>query len=175
MVAVAWFQGPRAPMPSFMPSSWRIGPLIRERVAKEVVEDERAVMPEEAMARITGRYSGRAPAITALTATFSTSNSQASRKAVGRSRPTILSRDRLVPLSIASTRASVGRMMGRKSVQRLSMNSWRRLSSVSASSSRGVERSKLAPFMSSSDSGVVRASSTSCMKGRLEIGSVPSM
>jgi len=32
----------------------------------------RAVTPVDASARITGKYSGRAPAITALTATFST-------------------------------------------------------------------------------------------------------
>ena len=30
-----------APMPSFMPSSWRIGPLISEMVENEVVLDER--------------------------------------------------------------------------------------------------------------------------------------
>ena len=38
-------------------------------------------MPLAASARITGRYSGLAPAITALTATFSTVSSQYSRKA----------------------------------------------------------------------------------------------
>ena len=75
-----------------MPISLRIGPLTTEIVANEVVLLERAVMPLAAIARITGRYSGRAPAITALTATFSTSNSQNSRNAVGRSLPTILSR-----------------------------------------------------------------------------------
>ena len=65
-------------------------------------------------------------------------------------RPTILSPGSDVPLSIRSTRSSVGRMTGRKSVQLLSMNSWRRFSSVSGSSRRGVERSKVAPLRSSS-------------------------
>ena len=36
-------------------------------------------MPLAAIARMTGKYSGRAPAITALTATFSTVYSQNSR------------------------------------------------------------------------------------------------
>ena len=110
-------------------------------------------MPLAASARITGRYSGRAPAMTALTATFSTVNSQNSRNAVGRSRPTTSSGGWLVPLSIASTRASVGRTIGRKSVQWFSSNSRCRLSSVSGSSSRGVVRSNDSPCRSASSSG----------------------
>src|SRR5215475_9632356 len=106
-------------MPLFMPISLQIGPLTTESAANDVVLDERAVTPLADIARITGRYSGLAPAITALTATFSTSNSQNSRNAVGRNLPTILSRATLVPLSIASTRSSVGSVIGRKSVQRL--------------------------------------------------------
>jgi hypothetical protein len=102
-----------APMPEFMPISLRIGPFTIDSVAHDDVLLERAVMPLAAIARITGRYSGRAPAMTALTATFSTSNSQNSRNAVGRRRPTILSGGCDVPLSIRSTRSSVGRMMGR--------------------------------------------------------------
>ena len=111
-------------------------------------------MPLAACARITGRYSGLAPAITALTATFSTVSSQNSRNAVGRSRPTTLSGGWLVPLSIAATRSSVGRMTGRKSVQLFSRNSRWRLSSVSGASSRGVERSNDRPLRSSSSSGL---------------------
>jgi len=60
-----------------------IGPLTTPIPAKDVVEDERAVCPLAAIARMTGRYSGRAPAMTALTPTFSTVSSQDSRKAVG--------------------------------------------------------------------------------------------
>ena len=101
------------PMPLFMPSSLRIGPLTTAIVANELVLLDRAVMPLAASARITGKSCGLAPAITAFTATFSTVNSQNSRKAVGRRRPTIVSGGWLVPLSIASTRASVGRMIGR--------------------------------------------------------------
>src|SRR5688572_3284051 len=122
MVALAWLYGPMTPMPVFIAISLRIGPLMTGIVANEVVLLERAVMPLDASARITGRYSGLAPAITALTATFSTSNSQDSRKTVGRSRPTILSGEWLVPLSIAATRASVGSTIGSMSVQRFSSN-----------------------------------------------------
>jgi len=46
----------------------------------------RAVMPVAASARITGKYSGRAPAITAFTATFSPVYSQYWRKCVERIR-----------------------------------------------------------------------------------------
>ena len=124
MVALAWLYGPIAPMPSLMPISLRIGPFTTEIIASDVVLLERAVMPLAASARITGRYSGLAPAITALTATFSTVSSQDSRKLVVRSLPTTLSGGWLVPLSIAATRSSVGRMTGRKSVQLLSTNSF---------------------------------------------------
>ena len=109
-------------MPASMPISFRIGPLTTEIVANDVVLLDRAVCPLAAIARITGKYSGRAPAITALTATFSTVNSQNSRKRVGRIRPTTLSRGKLVPLSIFATRSSVGSVTGRKSVQWFSMN-----------------------------------------------------
>ena len=158
-----------------MPSSLRIGPFTSEIVAHDVVLLERAEMPVEAIASTTGKYSGLAPAMTAFTATFSTSNSHASRNAVGRIWPTIFSAACFVPFSISSTRSSVGRMIGRKSVQRFSMNSCRRLSSVSGGKSRGVERSNVAPLRSSSSSGRVRPSITPCMNGRFEIGSVPSM
>jgi hypothetical protein len=157
-----------------MPSSVRIGPLTRASVAKDVVELERAVTSLAAMARRTGKYSGSAPAITAFTATFSTVYSQNSRYAVGRSRPTTWSGLRLVPASIAATRSSVGSTTGRKSVQWLSRNSWRRFSSVSDSSSRGVVRSNETPFRSSPPRGLVRPSITSCMNGRPLTGSCPS-
>src|SRR4029453_8380447 len=88
IVAFAWLYGPMTPMPEFMSISLRIGPFITEMVANEFVLLDRAVMPLEASARITGKYSGLAPAMTALTATFSTVNSQNSRRAVGRRRPT---------------------------------------------------------------------------------------
>ncbi len=59
-------------MPIFMPISWRIGPFTMTMRLKEVVEVKREVAPVEAMARMTGRYSGRAPAMTAQAATIST-------------------------------------------------------------------------------------------------------
>ncbi len=98
-------------MPASMPISLRIGPLTTEIVANDVVLLDRAVWPLAAIARMTGRYSGRAPAMTALTATFSTVNSQNSRNRVGRIRPTTLSGGRLVPFNILATRSSVGRTM----------------------------------------------------------------
>ena len=88
MVALAWLYGPMAPMPAFMPSSWRTGPLTTTMAAAELVVLPRALAPVAASARITGKYSGLAPAITALTATFSTVYSQYSRKCVARMCPT---------------------------------------------------------------------------------------
>src|SRR4030095_2333953 len=87
MVALAWLYGPRAPVPAFMPISWRTGPLTTAMAATELELLPRALTPVAARARMTGKYAGRAPAITALTATFSTVYSQASRKWVGRMRP----------------------------------------------------------------------------------------
>src|SRR5215471_1981815 len=103
MVALAWLYGPIAPVPAFIPISWRTGPLTTtmEAIALELLL--RAVTPEAATARITGKYSGRAPAMTALTATFSTVYSQYSRKWVERMRPTTSSGFRRVAASIAAT------------------------------------------------------------------------
>ena len=162
-------------MPQFMPISWRTGPFTTLRQVIDVVLPCRDVVFDAASARMTGKYSGRAPAITALTATFSTVYSQVSRKLPARMRPTTLSGGWLVALSIAATRSSVGSTIGRKSVQRLSRNSWRRLSSVSGGTSRGVERSNVAPVRSASSSGRVNPSITSCMKGRPETWSLPSI
>src|SRR6202035_5081080 len=101
-------------MPQFMPISWRTGPLTTLRQVIEVVLPCRDVVLDAASARMTGKYSGRAPAITALTATFSTVYSQVSRKLPARMRPTTLSGGWLVALSIAATRSSVGSTIGRK-------------------------------------------------------------
>ena len=103
-------------MPASMPISLRIGPLTTEIVANDVVLLDRAVWPLAAIARITGKYSGRAPAITALTATFSTVNSQNSRKRVGRIRPTTLSGGRLVPLQHPRD-AFLGRQCDRQEIR----------------------------------------------------------
>jgi len=96
-----------------MPISWRIGPLTTAMLVIEVVLLDLAVDPLAASASITGKYSGRAPAMTAFTATFSTVYSQNSRNEVGRIRPTISSGGWLVPFSIAATRSSVGSTIGR--------------------------------------------------------------
>jgi len=82
-------------------------------------------------ASTTGRYSGRQPAITAFTATFSTVHGTRSGGAMA----TISSGARLVPESIASTRFSVGGTSGRPSLQPRS-NIASTSSSSSASSTR---------------------------------------
>src|SRR5690242_18076003 len=110
-------------MPELIPTSFLNGPFTTVIVAKELVLLDLAETPLAASARMAGKYSGFAPAITALTATFSTVNSQNSRNAVGRRRPTISSGGWLVPFSIACTRASVGSVIGRKSVQLFFSNS----------------------------------------------------
>ena len=120
-------------MPQFMPISWRIGPLTRTMFPIEDMLLWRPVSPLEARARMTGKCSGAAPAMTAFTATFSTSKCQCSMPIVGRSLPTISSGAWLVPVSIRSTRSSVGRTMGRKSVYRRSWKSACISSSPSAS------------------------------------------
>ena len=61
-----------APMPQFMPISLRIGPLTTTMAADDDEVEPRADTCEAAIARITGKYSGLAPAMTAFTATFST-------------------------------------------------------------------------------------------------------
>src|ERR1700728_3142618 len=120
-----------APIPKFMPISWRIGPLTTTIIAEELELDERAESSEAASARITGKYSGRAPAITAFTATCSTVYSQAARNSTGCRWPTISSGAWLVALSMASTRSRVGSTIGNLSVQLFSRNCCCRLSSVS--------------------------------------------
>src|SRR5919109_151245 len=55
-----------APVPAFMPISWRIGPLTTAMAAIALELLLRAVTPDAARARMTGKYSGRAPAITAF-------------------------------------------------------------------------------------------------------------
>src|SRR6202040_1284360 len=120
-----------APTPQFMPISWRTGPLTTTIIAEELELDERAESSEAASARITGKYSGRAPANTAFAATCSTVNSQAARNSTGWRWPTISSGGWLGALSMASTRSRVGSTIGNLSVQLFSRNGFGRLSSVS--------------------------------------------
>src|SRR6185369_7835947 len=98
-----------APTPQFMLISLRIGPLTTTIAEAELDDDERADISEAASASTTGKYSGLQPAITALTATFSTVHSHQPRLAVICMRPTTLSGLWLVPASICATRSSVGR------------------------------------------------------------------
>src|SRR5918994_6430455 len=79
IVALAWLYGPSAPRPLFIRISLRIGPLTTTIAAIDDVLLIRAEYPLDARARMTGKYAGSAPAITAFTAAFSTVNSHSSR------------------------------------------------------------------------------------------------
>jgi hypothetical protein len=103
-------------MPVFILICWMIGPFSTIIRAKDVVDVKSEVTPVEARARITGKYSGFAPAITALAATISTVYSHASCGGDGRMVPTVSSALWLVPLSISATLSSVGSTMGSPSV-----------------------------------------------------------
>ena len=59
-------------MPAFILISFRMGPFTTTILANDVVEVKMEGTPVDASARMTGKCSGLAPAITALTATFST-------------------------------------------------------------------------------------------------------
>src|ERR1700709_2266199 len=72
MGAFAWLYGPIAPMPQFIPISLRIGPFTTVMTEAELDVLPRAEMPVAASASRMGKYAGLQPAITALTATFST-------------------------------------------------------------------------------------------------------
>ena len=61
----------------------------RQFVDLELDVEPRAEISEAASAKITGKYSGRAPAITAFTATFSTVYSHSTRNSTGCIFPTI--------------------------------------------------------------------------------------
>jgi hypothetical protein len=78
IVELAWLNGPTDPIPEFILICSRMGPFTTTILAAEDVELRSEVAPVDAMARITGKYSGLAPAITALTATISTLYSQPS-------------------------------------------------------------------------------------------------
>src|SRR5208282_37510 len=100
----------------------RIGQLITAATANEFVELESAVNPLAAIARMVGKRSGVAPAITALIATCLTVNDQSGYDPLaGDIFPTTSSGLWLVPLSMASTRSCVGRTICMKSVIALSM------------------------------------------------------
>ena len=99
----------------------RIGPLMTAAVANELVELEREVSPVSAIAKMVGRYSGFAPAITALMATCRTLNVHSGYEPrAGAILPTTSSGLWLVPLSISASFSSVGMTICMKSVIPLS-------------------------------------------------------
>src|SRR5580658_3731697 len=163
--------GPSAFVPQLNFSLLRIGPLITTMFAIELVELPKGACV--ARARITGKCSGDAPAITALIATFSTVS--------GRAPPVILivlitsSGLWLVPLSISVTRFSVGRMMVLKSVHSLLSNITRRLSSESGGRNLGSTASSggSPDIFSSAVRGLVSALITAVMSGLPDSMSLP--
>src|ERR1700734_1856118 len=93
----------------------RMGPLITAAYANEFVELNSDGVPVDAIASTIGKYSGLHPAITAFTATCFTVYCHGAY-APAAILPATSSGWWLVPFSIAATRSSVGRMIGRKSV-----------------------------------------------------------
>ena len=138
MVALARLPCPSTLTPAFMPMRRRIGPLTTSTGPEKKVVASRPCMlnwlvhAASTAVSTTGRYSGRQPAITALTATFSTVHSARS----GGTMATISSGARFVPSSIRVTRASVGGTTGRPSVQPRSNIA----SNASSSSARSTRR-----------------------------------
>src|ERR1017187_3535596 len=155
--------GPIALVPQLNLSLLRMGPLITTIFAIELVELPNGACV--ASAKITGKCSGEAPAMTALMATFSTVSCRAP--------PVMLivlitsSGLWLVPLSIAATRFSVGRMIELKSVHSLSSNSCRRFSSESGESNLGATASSGGDpdIFSSAVRGLVSALTTAVISG----------
>ena len=96
-----------------MPISLRIGPLTTTMAAIDEVLLIRAEKPLAASARMTGRYAGPRARHDGVHGHLL--DCELPRLAVvGRAQlPTISSRSRDVPASIASTRSSVGRTIGR--------------------------------------------------------------
>src|ERR1700683_2116869 len=92
-----------APTPEFMPISSRIGPFTTTIAEAELEVEPRAETCDAASARMTGKYSGLAPAMTAFPATFSTVYSQATRNSTGCIWPTISSGLWLVFASMGAT------------------------------------------------------------------------
>src|SRR5271170_7046627 len=155
--------GPIALVPQLNLSLLRIGPLITTIFAIELVELPKGACV--ARAKITGKCSGDAPAITALMATFSTVSCRAP--------PVMLivlitsSGLWLVPLSISVTRFSVGRLIQLKSVHSLLSNITRRFSSESGGRNRGSTASSggAPEIFSSAVRGLVSALVTAAING----------
>ncbi len=119
-----------------------------------------AVQAASTAASTTGRYSGRQPAITALTATFSTVQSTRS----GGTTATTSSGALDVPASMASTRSGVGGTTGNPSDHpRAYIHSH---SSSAAASSRRRDRSTLPPKRTSSTGRIVGSTVSDPHPGR---------
>src|SRR4030042_5594394 len=116
---LARFTGLNAPIPGFIPISLRIGPFTISIVPKAVVDGINDDCFVGGIASITGKCSGQAPAMTAKTAILTTVHLTTSLVSMMNISLTTSSGGALVPASIFCTRSSVGRMIGRQSVQPL--------------------------------------------------------
>src|SRR5215470_15881419 len=118
IVAFARWPGPSAPAPPLMPSAPRAGPFTMKIGATASVVPETPTRLNASShiastpAITTGRYSGRQPAITALTAMRST----VARPSAGATSAINSSRERPAPAMAASTRSRVGGTTGSPSV-----------------------------------------------------------
>src|SRR5947208_825562 len=118
IVALARQPGPNTPAAQLMSSALRAGPLtMKSGEWKLVVADtpwrsKASSHMASTPAMTTGRYSGRQPAMTALTAIFST----VARPKLGGTSAICSPASRPEPETIAVTRSRVGGMTGRPSV-----------------------------------------------------------
>ena len=118
MVALARWPGPNTPAPALMSRRLRTGPFtMKSGAALLVVADtpwrsKASSHIASTPAITTGRYSGRQPAITALTAIFST----VARPKLGGTRATSSSAARPAAATAAATRSRVGGTTGSPSV-----------------------------------------------------------
>src|SRR5579875_3708642 len=137
MVAFARAPGPNRPARALRPSAWRGGPLTISRGAPPPPRPSAADSPKagavtaRTAAASSGRYSGRQPARTALTASFS---AVMARPSSGRA-PTTVSGGSPSASSNAATRSGVGGTTGSPSVQPC----WKQYS-IASSGSETVSR-----------------------------------
>jgi hypothetical protein len=173
MVELARLPWPKTFFPEFMPMARRTGPFTTITgpegivVASSPCMLNSSVQTASTAARTTGRNSGRQPAMTAFTATFSTVQGARS----GGTTATTWSGARVVPSSMATTRSSVGGTSGRPSLQpRANMAS--NSSSRDASSTRR-ERKGVAPKRTASSSARSGSTESEPQPGRVSGRSGP--
>src|SRR5215467_4822688 len=148
IVAFARWPGPSAPAPPLMPSAPRAGPFTMKIGATASVVPETPTRLNASShiastpAITTGRYSGRQPAITALTAMRST----VARPSAAPTSAINSSRERPAPAMAASTRSRVGGTTGSPSVTPRANSSSNGSSGLPSVRSGQVRRAVRAPL-----------------------------